>query len=70
MTEFEKNNNREYGVTVYFDDITTWSFMIETEEDEIDMSKLTFVNYSGSEEFRSSNVVFNHLFYGNDLLEV
>ena len=70
MTEFEKNNNREYSVTVYFDDITTWSFMIETEEDEIDMSKLTFVNYSGSEEFRSSNVVFNHLFYGNDLLEM
>jgi len=70
LEEFLKENDKEQGLTIYFDDITTWSFMVETEDDEIDMSKLSFVSYSGSQEFRGNDVLFSHVFYGEELLDM
>jgi hypothetical protein len=71
LDEFTESNPREEQVTIYFDDITTWSFYIDTEDEEFDMKNLTFVSYSGAEEFRNSacDIVFSHLFYKNELIQ-
>ena len=70
LDEFTQSHPREEQVTIYFDDITTWSFYIDTEDEEFDMKNLTFVSYPGAEEFRNSacEVVFSHLFYKNELI--
>ena len=69
LEEFTESHPREEQVTIYFDDITTWSFYIDTEDEEFDMKNLTFVSYPGAEEFRNSacDIVFSHLFYKNEL---
>jgi len=71
LEEFLESNPIEDQVTIYFDDITTWSFYIDTEDEDFDMKNLTFVSYKGSEEVRNSacEQVFNHLFYKNELIE-
>ncbi len=71
LEEFTESNSREEQVTVYFDDITTWAFYIDTEDEEFDMKNLTFVSYPGAEEFRNSacDIVFSHLFYKNELIQ-
>ncbi len=71
LEEFTESNSREEQVTVYFDDITTWTFYIDTEDEEFDMKNLTFVSYPGAEEFRNSacDIVFSHLFYKNELIQ-
>jgi hypothetical protein len=71
LDEFTQSHPREEQVTIYFDDITTWSFYIDTEDEEFDMKNLTFVSYPGAEEFRNSacEVVFSHLFYKNKLIQ-
>ena len=70
LDDFTESHPREEQVTIYFDDITTWSFYIDTEDKEFDMKNLTFVSYPGAEEFRNSacEVVFSHLFYKNELI--
>ena len=70
LVQFDEENDREHGVTINFDDITTWSFMVETGEEEFDMSKLSFVCYNGSQEFRGNDVLFSHVFYGEELLDM
>ncbi len=70
LIKFDDNNDRDNGVTIYFDDITTWSFMVETGEEEFDLSKITFVNYPGSNDFRGNDVIFSHVFYGEELLDM
>jgi hypothetical protein len=42
LVKFDEEQGREHGVTIYFDDITTWSFMVETGDEEFDFSKITF----------------------------
>jgi len=71
LDEFTESHPREEQVTIYFDDITTWSFYIDTEDKEFDMKNLTFVSYPGAEEFRNSacEIVFSHLFYKNELIQ-
>jgi hypothetical protein len=71
LDEFTESHPREEQVTIYFDDITTWSFYIDTEDEEFDMKNLTFVSYPGAEEFRNSacDIVFSHLFYKNELIK-
>jgi hypothetical protein len=71
LDEFTESHPREEQVTIYFDDITTWSFYIDTEDEEFDMKNLTFVSYPGAEEFRNSacDIVFSHLFYKNELIQ-
>ena len=70
LEEFTNAHPIEEQVTIYFDDITTWSFFIDTEEEEFDFKNLTFVSYPGAEEFRNSACenVFNHLFYKNEII--
>lgn len=70
LEEFTNAHPKEEQVTIYFDDITTWSFFIDTEDEEFDFKNLTFVSYAGSEEFRNSACenVFNHLFYKNEII--
>ena len=70
MNEFTESNPIGDQVTIYVDDITTWTFYIDTEDEEFDMKNLTFVSYPGAEEFRNSacEVVFSHLFYKNELI--
>lgn len=70
LVKFDNENGREYGVTIYFDDITTWSFMVETGDEEFDFSKITFVGYPGSHEFRGNDVAFSHVFYREELLDM
>ncbi len=66
--EFCDANEREHFVTIYFDDITTWSFYFETEN--FDIKDLTFVNHNNTEEFRNSRyIVFSYLFYKNEQIE-
>jgi len=69
LEKFIDENSYEDGVTIYFDDIVTWSFFIQT-EDDFDMSNLIFVNYPGAEEFRNSSteIIFLHMFYKNELI--
>jgi len=71
LREFTKSHPKEEQVTIYFDDITTWTFYIDTEDEEFDMKDLTFVSYSGAEEFRNSacEIIFSHLFYKNGLIQ-
>ena len=70
LDEFTNAHPIEEQVTIYFDDITTWSFFIDTEDEEFDFKNLTFVSYPGAEEFRNSacEIVFSHLFYKNELI--
>jgi len=71
LDEFTNDNPIEEQVTIYFDDITTWTFYIDTEDEEFDMKNLTFVSYPGAEEFRNSacDIIFSHLFYKNELIQ-
>jgi hypothetical protein len=71
LSEFTESHPIDEQVTIYFDDITTWSFYIDTEDEEFDMKNLTFVSYPGAEEFRNSSceIVFSHLFYKNELIK-
>lgn len=70
LEEFFKSHPHEEQATVYFDDITEWTFFVDTEDEEFDFKNLTFVSYSGAEEFRNSacDIVFSHLFYKNELI--
>ena len=70
LDEFTNAHPIEEQVTIYFDDITTWSFFIDTEDEEFDFKNLTFVSYPGAEEFRNSacEIVFSHLFYKNEII--
>ena len=66
--EFCDSNERENLVTIYFDDITTWSFYFSAEN--FDIKDLTFVNHNNAEEFRnSSHILFSYLFYKNEQIE-
>jgi len=71
LSEFEESQPKEEQVTIYFDDITNWTFYIDTQDEEFDMKNLTFVSDPGIEEFRNSacDLVFSHLFYKNELIE-
>lgn len=53
-------------VSIYFDDIIDYQFYIDCEE--FDMSKLTFVHWAYSNQFRNSayETEFNLLFYNNE----
>ena len=70
LEEFTNAHPIEEQATIYFDDITEWSFFIDTEDEEFDFKNLTFVSYPGAEEFRNSacDIVFSHLFYKNELI--
>ena len=69
LVKFTEENPREEQVTIYFDDITEWTFFIDTEDEDFDFKNLTFVSYPGAEEFRNSDIVFSHLFYKNQQIE-
>lgn len=71
LSEFEESQPKEEQVTIYFDDITNWTFYIDTQDEEFDMKNLTFVSDPGTEEFRNSacDLVFSHLFYKNEIIE-
>jgi hypothetical protein len=71
LDAFTQAQPREEQVTIYFDDITTWSFYIDTEDEQFDMKNLTFVSYPGAEEFRNSacKLIFSHLFYKNEVIQ-
>ena len=69
LNEFTESNPIGDQVTIYFDDITTWTFYIDTEDEEFDMKNLTFVSYPGAEELRSGEIVFSHLFYKNEAIK-
>lgn len=69
LNEFAESNPIGDQVTIYFDDITTWTFYIDTEDEEFDMKNLTFVSYPGAEELRSGEIVFSHLFYKNEAIK-
>jgi hypothetical protein len=70
LEKFTNENPIEEQVTIYFDDITNWTFIIDTEDEEFDFKQLIFVHYPGAEEFRnsSSEIIFSHLFYKNELI--
>ena len=70
LEEFCESHPHEEQATVYFDDITEWTFFVDTEDEEFDFKNLTFVSYTGAEEFRNSacQIVFSHLFHKNELL--
>ena len=70
LEEFLNSNEESNQVTIYFDDITNWAFVIDTKDQDFDAKNLTFVNYRPSEEFRNSarEIIFSHLFYENDLI--
>jgi hypothetical protein len=70
LEKFYESHPHEEQATVYFDDITEWTFFVDTEDEDFDFKNLTFVNYSGGEEFRNSacDIVFSHLFYKNELI--
>lgn len=70
LEEFLNSNEESNQVTIYFDDITNWTFVIDTKDQDFDAKNLTFVNYRPSEEFRNSarEIIFSHLFYKNDLI--
>jgi len=66
--QFCDGNDKDYGVTIYFDDITNWSFYFEAENFEL--KDLTFVNNNNAEEFRNSSyIIFSYLFYKNEQIE-
>jgi len=69
LVKFTEENPREEQVTIYFDDITEWTFFINTDDEDFDFKNLTFVSYPGAEEFRNSDIVFSHLFYKNQQIE-
>jgi len=70
LVEFTNIHPKEEQVTIYFDDTTTWSFIVDTENEEFDFKNLIFVSYLGADEFRNAArpIVFSHLFYRNDLI--
>ena len=71
LDELIESHPKEEQATIYFDDITTWSFCIDTEDEEFDMKNLTFVDHAGAADFRNSGceMVFSHLFYKNELIQ-
>jgi len=68
LDEFANDNPIDQQVTIFFDDITDWTFYIDTEGEDFDMKDLTFVSYPGAEELRSGEIVFSHLFYKNEVI--
>ena len=68
LDEFANDNPIDQQATIFFDDITDWTFYIDTEGEDFDMKDLTFVSYPGAEEFISDNIVFSHLFYKNEVI--
>jgi hypothetical protein len=64
LVKFTEENPREEQVTIYFYDISEWTFFIDTENEDFDFKNLTFVSYPGAEEFRDG-IIFSHLFYKN-----
>jgi hypothetical protein len=71
FVKFTEAHPKEQQVTIYFDDITDWTFFIDTEEEDFDFKKITFVSYPGAEDFRNSacDIVFSHIFYNNQIIE-
>lgn len=61
---------QDYNVTIYMDDITSYTFYHYIES-EFDMSKLTFVSYAYADDFRNSaySTALNYVFYDNEQLE-
>ena len=57
----------EYGVSIYMDDISEFSFCLDVED--FDIKKLTFVRFTSADEFRGLggvDVAFNYVFYNNE----
>ena len=67
LENFFSANPEEEQVTIYFDDITNWTFLVDTEGEEFDFKNLIFVDYAGAQEFRNTDsVIFSHIFYKNN----
>ncbi len=69
LVDFVDNTDKERQVTIYFDDITDWTFYAKDEE--FNFKNLTFTAYSCAEDFRQSRceTIFNYLFYKGKLMD-